>query len=88
MQTDFEARVDSYRRDLVVHCYRMVGSVQDAEDLVQETMLRAWRARDRYDDRLASIRTWLYTIAASPPSPRTAARPAERMNCTPCRCSP
>jgi RNA polymerase sigma-70 factor (ECF subfamily) len=62
---DFDVQAGRYRSELLVHCYRMLGSVHEAEDLVQETMLRAWRAWERYDDGMASMRTWLYKIATN-----------------------
>ncbi|GGF46137.1 RNA polymerase sigma factor [Marmoricola endophyticus] len=62
--TDFDALIGQYRRELVAHCYRMTGSVYDAEDLVQETYLRAWRAYDSFEGR-SSVRTWLHRIATN-----------------------
>jgi RNA polymerase sigma-70 factor (ECF subfamily) len=61
---DFSALADRYRAELLAHCYRMLGSVQDAEDQVQETLLRAWRAAGEFEGR-ASVRTWLYRIATN-----------------------
>src|ERR1700754_3584644 len=66
MTTEFEFSrlAERHRRELHVHCYRMLGSFDEAEDLVQETMLRAWRYRHTYQAR-AAVRTWLYRIATN-----------------------
>src|SRR5215218_11195829 len=60
----FSGLVERYRRELQVHCYRMVGSFEDSEDLTQETFLRAWRKRAGFTGR-STFRAWLYRIATN-----------------------
>ena len=59
----FDELVSPHRRELLVHCYRSLGSMQDAEDVLQEVLMSAWRALDRFDGR--SLRAWLYRIATN-----------------------
>jgi RNA polymerase sigma-70 factor (TIGR02960 family) len=61
----FEELAGPHRRELQVHCYRMLGSLADAEDAVQETMLAAWQGIGGFNEELASLRTWLYKIATN-----------------------
>ena len=60
----FAALIEPHRRDLHAHCYRMLGSLQDAEDALQDALLRSWRGLDRFEGR-ASLRTWLHRIATN-----------------------
>jgi RNA polymerase sigma-70 factor (ECF subfamily) len=63
-ESAFAALAGQYRRELHVHCYRMVGSLEEAEDLVQDTLLRAWRSRTRFEGR-STFRAWMYRIATN-----------------------
>lgn len=88
-QVTFDELVAPYRRELLVHCYRLLGSVTDAEDVLQEALLAAWRGLDGFEGR-ASLRSWLYRIATNrclnalrdrgrriPPEPQPPFRPPE-----------
>src|SRR4051794_33181418 len=74
MTDEFTEAVESHGRELQLHCYRMLGSYEESEDLLQETFLRAWRRRETYEGR-ASLRAWLYRIATNACLDHLAQRP-------------
>src|ERR1700712_1105965 len=77
-QDSYEGLVETYGGELHAHCYRMLGSVHDAEDALQETLLRAWRALGRFEGR-SSLRSWLYTIATNTSLNLIAKRPKRQL---------
>jgi hypothetical protein len=84
----FTQSAERHRRELHIHCYRMLGSFEESEDLVQETFLRAWRGRDSFQGR-GSRRAWLYKSPPMPVStPSTSARAPSRGPVRSAGCSP
>jgi RNA polymerase sigma-70 factor (ECF subfamily) len=81
-ETAFSAAAERHRRELQVHCYRMLGSLDDSEDLVQETFLRAWRRRETFEGR-STFRAWLYRIATNACLDALARRPRTLARATP-----
>src|SRR6188472_1615632 len=77
-QSAFEALVEPHRRELHAHCYRMLGSLHDAEDAFQDAQLRAWRGLPRFDGR-SSLKTWLYRIATNTSLDVIGKRPEKRV---------
>jgi RNA polymerase sigma-70 factor, ECF subfamily len=77
LDEQFERLAAPLRRELIAHCYRMLGSVDDAEELVQDTYLRAWRAYEQFEHR-SSLRAWMYRIATNA-CLTTLSRPARRV---------
>ena len=77
-ESAFGELAERYRREPQVHCYRMLGSFEESEDLVQETFLRAWRARESFQGR-STFRAWLYRIATNASLDVLARRPAARI---------